>query len=122
MLRSVSLSCASCGSNLEVTQEMDRFACGYCGVSQIVQRSGGTITLRRMTEAINLVQAGTDKTAAELALKRLSGELQGVDQENLGLDFRRSLQLQTTRKGFTWIWVGGIVLCLIIGGRGGAAG
>ncbi|HPT28024.1 MAG TPA: hypothetical protein PLZ95_16515 [Bryobacteraceae bacterium] len=41
----------------------------------VVQRRGGTVTLAAVTEAIQKVQVGTDRTAAELALIRLEKEL-----------------------------------------------
>lgn len=71
----ITLKCASCGSNLEINPETDVFACGYCGASQMVKRSGGTISLKLLTNSISKVQIGTDKTAAELAIVRLKEEL-----------------------------------------------
>lgn len=69
------LNCASCNSNLEVPSDIDKFNCSYCGTQQIVERSGGIIALKEVVDAIGKVQTGTDKTAAELALHRLSVEL-----------------------------------------------
>lgn len=77
-VNSITLKCSNCGANLEITLEMETFACGYCGASQIVTRSGGTVSLRLLNESINRVQAGTDKTAAELAIRRLKEEYQVV--------------------------------------------
>jgi hypothetical protein len=57
---------------------MNKFACGYCGTEQILERSGGTISLKSVTDAIAKVQTGTDKTAAELALYRLPYELDSL--------------------------------------------
>jgi len=74
-LRVLALNCVSCGSNLKITGDMEKFACGYCGTQQIVERRGGTVALKPLTDAISKVQAGTDKTAAELALRRLREEL-----------------------------------------------
>src|ERR1039457_3769668 len=62
----INLNCANCGGKLEVYDDMDRFACGYCGTQMLVQRRGGTVAIRAVTEAIERVQVGTDKTAAEL--------------------------------------------------------
>jgi ribosomal protein S27E len=73
--RFVSLKCQSCGGQLNVYDDMRRFACGYCGTEMVVQRRGGTVALKSATEAIKQVQVGTDKTAAELALVRLNAEL-----------------------------------------------
>lgn len=71
----INLNCANCGGKLEIYEDMNRFACGYCGTEQIVQRRGGTVALKAVTEAIQKVQIGTDKTAAELAIVRLEKEL-----------------------------------------------
>jgi len=71
----IKLSCANCGAKLDVYEDMDRFACGYCGTEMFVQRRGGTVLLKALAEAIQKVQIGTDKTAAELALIRLDKEL-----------------------------------------------
>jgi ribosomal protein S27E len=70
----VALKCQSCGASLEVYDDMERFACGYCGTEMIVQRRGGTVALKAVAEAIHRVQIGTDKTAAELALARYQSE------------------------------------------------
>lgn len=80
ILKSVPIKCSNCGSNLEITPEMDTFACGYCGASQVVRRQGGTISLRLISEGIKNIQSGTDKTASELALKRFAGEFDYVSQ------------------------------------------
>jgi ribosomal protein S27E len=71
----VNLNCANCGAKLEVYDDMDRFACSFCGTEMLVQRRGGTVALKAITEAIKKVQVGTDKTAAELAIVRLEKEL-----------------------------------------------
>jgi predicted RNA-binding Zn-ribbon protein involved in translation (DUF1610 family) len=74
-LQTSTLKCTSCGSSLNVSSDMERFACGYCGTDQVVLRSGGTVSLKPVEDAIHKVQVGTDKTAAELALVRLPKEL-----------------------------------------------
>jgi hypothetical protein len=74
----INLSCANCGAKLDVYDDMERFSCGYCGTELIVQRRGGTVALKAVTEAIKQVQIGTDKTAAELAIARHEKELQDL--------------------------------------------
>src|SRR6266581_1910663 len=71
----ITLKCESCGGKLEVYDDIERFACGYCGTEMVVQRRGGTVALKLVQEAIKKVQIGTDKTAAELALVRLTNDL-----------------------------------------------
>jgi DNA-directed RNA polymerase subunit RPC12/RpoP len=78
----INLNCANCGAKLDVYDDMERFACGYCGAEMIVQRRGGTVALKAVTEAIKKVAVGTDKMAAELALARLNQE-SGVLSEEL---------------------------------------
>jgi len=72
----IRLRCPNCGANLQIFDDMSRFACAYCGSEQIVERRGGTVSLKLIAEAISKVQRGTDKTAAELALTRLERELE----------------------------------------------
>ena len=88
----INLNCTNCGGKLEIYEDMDRFACGYCGTEQIVQRRGGAVALKAVTEAIQKVQIAADKTAAELALVRLEREL---------LELRRKTteQSASTREG-----------------------
>lgn len=80
-LKSLTLKCPSCGAALDITLDMERFACGYCGTEQVVQRQGGTVALTLVTEAISRVQVGTDRTAAELALRRINDEMAALDAE-----------------------------------------
>jgi hypothetical protein len=72
---------------LEITPDMDTFACGYCGTQQTVQRRGGTVSLKQIGEAIARVQVGTDRTAAELTIQRLQHDLAAIaEQEKLITD------------------------------------
>jgi DNA-directed RNA polymerase subunit RPC12/RpoP len=80
-LRIINMKCINCGAQLEISPDMTSFACGYCGAEQIVQHSGGTVALRAVTDAVVRVQAGTDKTAAELALLRLQADLRQLDDD-----------------------------------------
>ena len=59
---------------------METFACGYCGTSQHVVRSGGTVSLH-LGEAIAKVQRGTDRTASELAVRRLKEDLAEIENK-----------------------------------------
>lgn len=86
MKNTIILKCSNCGGNLEITSDITTFACGYCGLSQIVERAGGIISLKALTDAISKVQIGTDKTAAELAIKRLKEELNEVNEKGKNLE------------------------------------
>ncbi len=88
MEKIVTLSCPNCGGKLEVTQDLDRFACVYCGQEHMVQRGAGTVSLRPVVERLDAIQhtsqqilqsawqgaVATRKVAAELALARIKKE------------------------------------------------
>ncbi len=78
-LKTIILKCPNCSANLDITPQMESFACGYCGTQQMVQRSGGTVSLKLIGDAIARVQVGTDRTASELAVRRLRGDWAAVD-------------------------------------------
>jgi hypothetical protein len=48
----ITLSCPSCGHKLQITSDIDRFACVACGIEHIVNRSGGIVTLKPVIEDI----------------------------------------------------------------------
>jgi protein-arginine kinase activator protein McsA len=77
----VTLTCPSCGGKLEITPEIDRFACANCGNEHIVQRSGGIISVIPLVAGLHKVQEGVDRTASELAIKRLREELSVLESE-----------------------------------------
>ena len=80
-MKIVSLKCANCGASLDIGPDVEQFACGYCGAQQVVQRSGGIVSLRRMENTLREVKHGTDRTASELALQRLTAEAAAVQIE-----------------------------------------
>jgi hypothetical protein len=100
----IKLSCAQCGGALEVYADMDRFACGHCGTTMVVQRRGGTVVL--VPEAIPMVQIGKDKTPAELALARLTEEKQKLTKRNEEL---RDQKFRRAKWGFG---IGGVALLI----------
>jgi predicted RNA-binding Zn-ribbon protein involved in translation (DUF1610 family) len=75
----ITLSCPSCGHKLQITSDIDRFACAACGNEHIVNRSGGIATLKPVIEGIEKVQVGVDKTASELAIVRLKKEIDDLE-------------------------------------------
>ena len=89
----ITLSCPSCGAKLEITQDIDRFACSNCGREHIVKRSGGIVSLSPVVDAIKQVGIGVDKTAAELAIVRLQKEITDLQSnkknvlDSQGIDF-----------------------------------
>jgi len=80
-IASLSLKCQNCGAPLNIAQQMERITCGYCGSEQIIQRSGAEVSLKIVGDAIAKVQFGVDKSASELAIKRLQAKLQSDTAE-----------------------------------------
>jgi ribosomal protein S27AE len=77
----INLTCPSCGGKLQITNDVERFSCGFCGNEQIVQRIGGVITLSPVVEGLKDVKTGVDKTASELAIARLEREINDLIQK-----------------------------------------
>jgi DNA-directed RNA polymerase subunit RPC12/RpoP len=71
----VTLTCPTCGGKLQITPEIDRFACTHCGNEHFVKRSEGVIAIRPLAESITGLKRATDRTASELAIRRLTDEL-----------------------------------------------
>jgi ribosomal protein S27AE len=107
----LTLNCPNCGAGLEISPDMESFACGYCGSQQRVERRGGTVSLKLVTDAIAKVQAGTDRTASELAISRLATEIGGivVERQRLSSSCRRTGAPATLTYGLGFLLLGGAV-------------
>jgi len=81
-----SLKCLNCGANLKISQNVTEFACEHCGASQIVERGGGIVALRMLSDKIDRVQSTVDKTAAELALQRFGKEYDELSEKHVKLE------------------------------------
>jgi hypothetical protein len=79
MVDFITLSCPTCGGKLEITNDIERFACGYCGKELIVRRGGGIVSLAPIVDEIKKLQTGIDKTSTELAITRLKGEIEELN-------------------------------------------
>ena len=77
----VALECPKCGARLEVTPDLETFACGHCGASVRVRRSGGTISIERIEARLSNLERNTDRTAAELAIVRHEKDLARIEDE-----------------------------------------
>lgn len=71
----ISLTCPTCGGDLQITKDIERFACAHCGKEHIVKRGGGIVALAPVLENVS---KGVDSTASELALVRLEKELADI--------------------------------------------
>jgi hypothetical protein len=76
----VSLTCPACGGKLEVANDIDRFACSYCGMEQFVKRSGGIVSLALVADEVKNKPGSTEKTASELAVIRLQKDIESLEQ------------------------------------------
>jgi len=71
----ITLACPSCGGSLQITDDIERFACGHCKKEHVVKRGGGIVSLAPVVESIQRVQVGVDRMASELAIARLEKEI-----------------------------------------------
>ena len=118
----ITLTCPSCGGKLEITNDVDRFACAHCGQEHIVKRSGGTVSLSPVVDALKKVGAGVDKTAAELAISRIQREITGLQiarSNLLSANPRPALSpavpLTTLLLGIALLGIGIIITCSVGG-------
>jgi predicted RNA-binding Zn-ribbon protein involved in translation (DUF1610 family) len=81
----ITLTCPSCGGRLEITKNIERFTCPYCGQEHMVRRSGRIVSLSPTVDAIKQVGIGVDNTAAELAIVRLKTEIPELQRQKLAL-------------------------------------
>jgi predicted RNA-binding Zn-ribbon protein involved in translation (DUF1610 family) len=75
------LSCPGCGASLKFLASAASFACNYCGASVMVEQTESTVSLHLLTDAVTRIRHGTDKTAAELAIVRLTKELEKMEAD-----------------------------------------
>lgn len=89
----ITLTCPNCSGRLQITDDINRFACMYCGVEHVVRRGGGIITLqpvvdelKKVNTGISGVKVGVDRTASELAIQRLQSELNELTRKRQELE------------------------------------
>ncbi|HUK89476.1 MAG TPA: hypothetical protein VLZ81_03680 [Blastocatellia bacterium] len=112
----LTLTCPNCGANLQIAADLETFACAYCGSRHMVQRSGGTVSLKMLSDVINRIQSGTDRTAAEMAIQRLQKEI-------AALQFRRGQvvnnhQLRAGAAGLQTLFragICGLLVAIVVG-------
>lgn len=71
----IALTCPSCGAKLQLLRDIDQFACSHCGTEYLVNRGGGIVSLAPVVHELKQVKQGVDKTASELAIKRIEEEI-----------------------------------------------
>lgn len=90
----ITLTCPTCGGKLQITSDIELFACAHCGNEHIVRRDGGTVSLQPLIEGIKLIKTSVDRNASELAIKRLKEEKAELAKKANAL---RHLQRELTR-------------------------
>ena len=75
----VTLTCPTCGGKLQITPDIDRFACTHCGNEHMVKRSEGLIAIQPLADSLTGLQRATDRAAAELGLRRANEERAAVE-------------------------------------------
>lgn len=114
----IELSCVNCSAPLQIGDDLESFACSYCGTTQVVQRSGGVVVLRKVQAAIHAVQRGTDRTAAELAIPRLNKELaevQAVRANSVKLAKEKMTSARKGRSNLTALVAGALLILWVWG-------
>jgi hypothetical protein len=74
MTQFLALTCLKCGGKLQIRDDKTEFTCPYCGTPHL-NNQDGMISLVRIEKSLKNVEKGVDKTAAELAIRRLKEEL-----------------------------------------------
>jgi len=97
------LACPSCGATLNVPDNVDRFACSYCATELVAQRDEGVLTISPIVDALKEVQAGVDKTASELAIKRFREDLRELTltRQRVFSDYERCARAIADREAET---------------------
>ncbi len=96
----IKLTCPSCNGKLKITDDIDRFACAHCGTEFLVNRKGGIISLHPIVNELKNVKKGVDKTASELAIKRLDKEISEIAQKIKNLEANKYEPLKSSFGGF----------------------
>jgi len=90
----VTLKCPNCGGNLSIGISTETFACEYCGANVAVSRDGNTASLHLLSDGLARIQRGTDKAAAELAIRRLTEEVRVARKERSACESARQSNAQ----------------------------
>jgi predicted RNA-binding Zn-ribbon protein involved in translation (DUF1610 family) len=122
----ISLNCPNCGGRLEITADMERFACGHCGSEHLVRRSDGAVSLAPVVDGLKQVVskfdqalAGSDRMAAEQTIARLKKEIPELERQvNIAQERYRSASRVSSSGGLskTILWLGIAALVISFGG------
>lgn len=75
----ITLTCPTCGGKLQITPDVERFACAHCGSEHLVRRGAGVVSVAPVVESMDRLRRATDRTASEMAIRRIKEELSALD-------------------------------------------
>jgi len=84
----ISLTCPTCGGKLQITPDIERFACAHCGNEHLVRRATGVVTLAPVVESMDGLRRATDRTATELAIRRMRDEIAELESAKTQVESR----------------------------------
>lgn len=111
----VTLTCPTCGGKLQITPDIDRFACTHCGNEHLVKRGAGVISILPLAESLTGLKRATDRTASELALRRLTEDVTQLQlarqqAEGRAAEHRKVIAAHDTKKSGCQGAIGGLVI------------
>lgn len=98
----IALECIKCGGSLRVSADRERFTCNFCGTDHLIK--DGVVSLSPMIDALKGVKGGVDRTAAELAIRRIRDDVSAL-QIQLAEAKQREQQTQKEIASFAGNWV-----------------
>lgn len=120
----ITLTCPTCGGRLQITPDIERFACAHCGNEHLVRRGTGVVTLAPVVESMDGLRRTTDRSASEMAIRRIQEDLAGMEAARTGIEARlaqwkaRLAEHDRLEKGLTEsrnIGIAGVVLFIGFG-------
>ena len=105
----VKLNCLNCGATLKIAPSLFEFACRYCGASQIVERGGGTIALKMLSDRIDRIEDSVEKNSAEIRFQKKIKELQNLEEKRENF-FNKTEETEMSQNPVIALAMGGIIL------------
>lgn len=87
----VSLSCPNCGGKLQITPDIEKFACAYCGRELVVNRGEGIVSIKPVLEKIAAVSKSLDQV-------KTTGEQTALEVELLKVELEKEKTLAWAEK------------------------
>lgn len=102
MLNFIALECIKCGGTLRVSDDRERFTCNFCGTEHLMK--DGVVSLSPVMDVLKGVKGGVDKTASELAIRRVRDDISEL-QAQLNEAQKKEQQIQKEIDSFAGNWV-----------------